>query len=85
MATFMYNNKMLTVETDEDNVHGLHRMNACTLYSAPVLYARCAHPVGNENQKLFYLLFTKEEGWVQVSVDLAEEILNSLPKPMDID
>lgn len=77
-VTFRYNNKDYTVDTV--NQPGIWRNNAMTLYqfvfphiiSAQQLYL----PTMNSGPILFYLIYTREEDWLQVDVNTGLNVVN---------
>ena len=61
----------------------LHRLNACTTYKrveATVPFAVIASECTNHvfKQDLFYLFLTVDEGWVQVSLEMGQVLLQHL-------
>ena len=77
-VTFTYNNKQYTVDTV--NQPGLWRNNAMTWYhfvfphiiSAQQLYL----PTMTSGPILYYLIYTREEDWLQVDVNTGSNIVN---------
>ena len=78
-TTFQYNNQMYTF--DGPNTIGLYRQNAMTVYEEVfqgVILAReiPTDPNIPNGPKLFYLLFTREQGWLQVDITTGENLIN---------
>jgi hypothetical protein len=80
--TFKCDNKLFTVNKNPDN--GLHRLNAMTFYEEVFPSVRCAYEQINfsTGNKLFYLINTKEQDWLQVDIETGENIINILKNPL---
>lgn len=77
-VTFKYDNKQYKVDTL--NQPRLWRNNAMTLYQFVFPYIICAREIFSNNinpgLSLFYLIYTCEEGWLQVDVNTGANVVN---------
>ena len=76
--TFQFNNKMYNFDV---NSFGLYRQNAMTVYEGVMDGIILAREVPADinvmnSQKLFYLIFTREVGWLQVDITTGENVIN---------
>ena len=82
-VTFRYNNKQYTVDTV--NQPGLWRNNAMTWYQFVFPHIICAREIypnnTNPGPTLFYLIYTREENWLQVDVNTGLNVVNIFNAP----
>ena len=76
--SFQFNNKVYNFDV---NSFGLYRQNAMTVYEGVMDGVILAREVPADinvmnSQKLFYLLFTREVGWLQVDITTGENVIN---------
>lgn len=76
---FTHNDETLTLNISKE-LTGLYRLNAMTHYAVVKPYIISAHYITAKCQVdpsiLFYQVFTIEKGWVQISKEIGDEILN---------
>jgi len=75
---FQFNNKVYNFDF---NSFGLYRQNAMTVYEGVMDGVILAREVPTDinvmnSQKLFYLIFTREVGWLQVDITTGENLIN---------